>query len=67
MKVKAVKILALSALGYITEGMEYDVSMLFEKPYGNLATIVDDEGDIITIMLSSTKQCSHGVKWEIVE
>lgn len=68
MKVKAVKIEALSALYYLTEGKLYEVLYCFNRKSGDLVLdIIDDVGDMISVLVSDDSSCAHGVKWEIVE
>lgn len=67
MKVKAVKILWLSALDYVTEGKVYDVD---NPTTTGLGYIVADDGDYIGIHFSNSGDGYdgfHGVKWEAVE
>ena len=67
MKVKAVKIEVLSAFYYLTEDKVYDVLYSFTRKSGDLALdIVDDLGEVITVLVSDKSSCAHGVKWEIV-
>lgn len=67
MKVKATEVTALSALKYVTEGKVYDVVCCFKQDTGPILDIIDDEGDRISVLVSDTRNCDHGVKWEIVE
>lgn len=65
MKVKATKVMALSALKYVTEGKVYDV---YNPSYtSGIGWVVDDVGDSILIDFSDEGECCHGVKWEIIE
>lgn len=64
MKVKATKVMVLSALKYVTEGKMYDVQ---DPTADGLGWVVDDVGDSIFIDFSDDGECAHGVKWEIVE
>lgn len=67
MKVKATKVMALSALKYVTEGKMYDSVCCFKTDRGLILDIIDDEGDRISVLVSDTRDCAHGVKWEVVE
>ena len=62
MKVKAVEV--SEECGYVTKGKVYDVK---DSPTSGLGFVVDDDGDYILIYFSGEGECTHGVKWEIVE
>lgn len=64
MKVKATKVTGLHTMDYVTEGEVYDV---YYPTTSGLGWAVDDVGDSIFIDFSAEGECSHGVKWEIVE
>ncbi len=68
MKVKAIKIEDSSALDYLTEGKLYEVVYCSNRKFGDLVLdIIDDLGEMISILVSDGPSCAHGVKWEIVE
>ena len=66
MKVKATEVKSLSALNYVTVGKLYDVVRCFEHDRGLILDVIDDEGDEISVLVSDTINCAHGVKWEVV-
>lgn len=65
MKVKAAKILCLSAFGYVTEGKVYDVYNPRATGFGYI--VADDDCDTFIDFGNDEGDGFHGVKWEIVE
>lgn len=65
MKVKAVKILWLPALDYVTEGKVYDVCNPTATGFGYI--VADDDCDIFIDFGNDEGDGFHGVKWEVVE
>ena len=65
---KAIVTANTKGMNYFTVGRVYNVSPAYpEDGEDNLLfDVVDDEGDLVSIIISDSIRCNHGFKWEIL-